>query len=246
MPVHAPAVSLKLRKFRRRFGITAPRVVVRSHWPWPWLAGAASLFLVFLVGLVWLFLQRNEVGVLGVEIVELRRQLEAQQVELDVLRSTQGTGKNAMLMEQAAQRQLLAKLDALERENASLKEDIRVFERLVPAVADESRLRIESFRVLSDGESRYRYRLLMAFQAEKQAPEFRGRLQMLVSYVLDGREGQQLLPQDKSASPEYGVEIRNFLRREGAFRLPPGAVVKSVEARILQGDVIKARRSAQL
>ena len=40
-----PAPTLKIRRFRRRFGIAAPKVVVRTHIPWPWY-GAALLVLI--------------------------------------------------------------------------------------------------------------------------------------------------------------------------------------------------------
>ena len=41
-----PAVALKLKQFRRRFGITASRVVVRSHLPWQWFMLAALALLL--------------------------------------------------------------------------------------------------------------------------------------------------------------------------------------------------------
>lgn len=244
--MHAPAVSLKLRKLRRRFGITAPRVVVRTHWPWHWQLLAAVLAICLVLSLAWLFMQRNEVGVIGGELAELRRQFDVQREELAALRAMAGTGQNAVAMERAAQQQLLGKVDALERENAALKEDIRVFEHLVPAAAGASQLRLESFRLSPDGAGRYRYRLLMAFQPDKQGVDFRGRLQLLAVYELGGKEFQLLLPDAKAAGAEYQLEIRHFLRREGSIELPPGAVLKSVEARILQGDIVKARRSTQL
>lgn len=240
-----PAVSLKLRKFRRRFGIAAPKVVVRSHLPWQWLV-LSALILVFLLALGGWVLQRNETGEIGRELQELRLQLLSQHEELDLLRSTAGTRQNAMSIERATQRQLLARIKELEQESAALKEDMLIFERLIPVVGDETVLRIENFRVLNDEGMKYRYRLLIAFQPTRQNPEFVGRLQLAVVYLLAGREHQLLLPEKPSAAPEYHLNLKHFLRREGGFQLPDGARLKGVEAEILQGGTLISRKSAQL
>lgn len=241
-----PAVALKLKKFRRRFGITASRVVVRSHLPWPWFALAAIVLFLFLATLIWLVLRSNQVGVTVREVETLHQQFQEQREELILLRSTAGTGQNAVSIERAAQQQLLAKLEGLERENAALKEDILLFERLIPVIGEEAVVRVENFRVIREAGAKYRYRLLLAFQPAKQSPEFRGRLQIAVSFVLAGKEQQLLFPDKKTSIDEYQLELKHFLRREGVFELPPGAELKAVEARVLQGDTLKSKRLAQL
>ncbi len=241
-----PAVSLKLRRFRRRFGITAPRVVVRGHLPWPWLLALAGVVLLLIVGIVWALLQHDEAGVLERELEKQHQLIQAQREELNLLRSTAGTEQNAVHMERAAQQQLLARIRGLEQENASLKEDMLLFERLIPVAGDEAALRIENFRLIPEGRGRYRYRLLFAFQSSKQAPDFRGRLQLAIGFSLAGKEQQLLLPERGNANADFLVEMKHFLRREGVFELPPEAVLGSVEARILVGDTLKAKRMAQL
>lgn len=240
-----PAVTLKLKKFRRRFGITAPRVVVRSQLPWQWLA-LLMLLMAFLFGtVVWLIFQRNEAGVIGREVQSLREQLLGQQEELNLLRSTAGTGKNAVSIERAAQKQLLVRIQGLERENGTLKEDIRLFERLIPVVGEEAVVRIENFRVIHEGGARYRYRLLLAFQPSRQNPEFRGRLQLAVRYALAGKDRELLFPDKLEGADDYQLALKHFLRRESVIELPVGALLKAVEARVLQGDTLKSKRSAQ-
>lgn len=241
-----PAVSLKLRRFRRRFGIAAPRVVVRSHVPWQWLVMAAAVLLLIVVTIVWSIMQHNEAGAMGRELDAVRQQLQAQQEELLQLRSTAGTEQNVVHMERAAQQQLLGRVQGLERENAALKEDILLFERLIPVVGEEAAVRIENFRLTKEGRGRYRYRLLLAFQPSKQAPDFHGRLQLAVAYALAGKELQLLLPGRGGDGADYQIDLKHFLRREGIVELPEGAVVKSIEARIMLGDTLKAKRMAQL
>lgn len=241
-----PAVTLKLRRFRRRFGITAPRVVVRSHLPWPWLVGATALLLLLVVGGVWLVMQHNEAGAMGRELEELRQRFQVQHEELILLRSSAGTEQNAVHMERATQQQLLSRLQGLERENASLKEDMLLFERLIPVVGEEAAVRIENFRLIPESKGRYRYRLLLAFQPSKQAPDFHGQLQLALVFSLAGKEQQRVLPDRSSAGPDYQIDLKHFLRREGVIELPAEALIKSIEARILLGDTLKAKRMAQL
>lgn len=241
-----PAVSLRLRRFRSRFGIAAPKVVVRSHLPWPWLALPILLFVLIVVLLGWMFLQRNQVGEVGRELQEIQARFLVQQEELDLLRSTAGTRQNAMSIERAAQQSLLSRIKDLEQENAALKEDMLLFERLIPVVGDEAVLRLEGLRVLKEDGGRYRYRLLVAYQPSRQKPEFSGRLQLLVGYQLAGRAEQLLLPGKDDAAADYSVSLKHFLRREGRFQLPEGARLTSVEARIFQGATLLSRQSAQL
>lgn len=241
-----PAVSLKLRRFRRRFGITAPRVVVRSHYSWRWFAGAVLAGVLLVATVVWSILQHNEAGAMGREVVQLREQLQEQREELNALRSTAGTEQNAVHMERAAQQQLLQKLQSLERENAALKEDMLLFERLIPVVGEEAAVRIENFRLTQEGANSFRYRLLLAFQPSRQAPEFHGRLQLVVTYTVSGKDQQLVLPGGRAAVADYQIDLKHFLRREGVLELPGGAQLKSVEARVMAGDTLKAKRMAQL
>jgi hypothetical protein len=241
-----PAVTLKLKRFRRRFGISAPRVVVRSHLPWQWFALPAVLLALLLGSAGWLMAQRNEAGILGQEVETLRREVQGQREELDFLRSTAGTGKNAVSIERAAQQQLLSKIKSLESENAGLKEDVLLFERLMPVAGESALVRIENFRVLKESGARFRYRLLIAFQPDKQNPDFRGRLQIAISYASAGKVMQLLLPEKQENGAEYQLNVKHFLRREGGFELPAGALLRGVEARVLQGDTLKSKRVAQL
>ncbi len=242
MPVRQ--VKHQWRSLRRHFGIAAPRVVVRTRWPRAWLI-VASVF-AFATVLLLSFVSYRLLGLAGdgEELLRVREMLSAQQHELDHLRSTDGTGKNAVSIERAAQQQLLVQLWQLERENAQLKEDLRLFERLVPTAADEGQIRVEAFRVQSDGVGRYRYRLLLAYQGGKQAPDFKGRFQLQLIYLAAGQQQELLLPGKISGGGEYQLDVRKFLRREGGFQLPEGAALKSVEVQVLQGDTLKARKPA--
>ncbi len=180
------------------------------------------------------------------QLDELRRQMQVQDDELNLLRSVAGTGKNAVSIERAAQQKLLARIQNLEMENAGLKEDMRLFERLIPVAGEGSSIRLENFRVSKESSERYRYRLIVAFQPDKQLGDFKGRLEMVISYARGGKAAQLALPSGRDSAGDYQLLVKHFVRREGVFELPVGAVLQGVEARILQGDTLKARQLAQL
>ncbi|MBS1198411.1 MAG: hypothetical protein H6R18_2196 [Proteobacteria bacterium] len=242
-----PAITLKLKRFRQRFrqrfGITAPRVTVRTHYGWHWyIAGGFALLLLVVLGAWWLA-QHDEAVQMRSELAGLRQSLGDAQAELDKLRSTAGTEQSVVRIERSTQQQLAARLKAMEQENSALKEDVALFEKLVPATGAESVLRVERLSVISSAEpGRYRYRLLVAFQPSKEEREFRGRLQLIVTAVQAGKEIHLQLPQAKDPPADYLVEMRHFLRKEGNIALPVGAKIKSVEARILQGGNLKAKQ----
>lgn len=231
--MHTPAVSLKLKRFRRRFGITAPKMVVRTHVPWFWWFALAALFVLLVVALLNFFTGDARVS-------ELREQLMVQRDELQKLRSSVGTGQSAVSMERAAQQQLMLRIADLERENAGLKEEIRLFERLVPGVHGKDDLRIEAFRLIPESPLRYRFRLLLAFQPGMPKQAFKGGYQIFATVRLEGRE-RQILVTEKPQT----LEISHVLRREGAFEIPVGAVLLSAEVRVVQGATLRAKRIAQ-
>lgn len=128
MPV--PALTHKLKKYRRRFGVSPPRVVVRRHMPLSLLWLFSVLFAVVMFGVGWLasnYWRKESGGGVGV-----RGELQLHHEELASLRSMAGTGQNALSIERAAHQHLLFRISVLEAENSALKEELRIFERLLP------------------------------------------------------------------------------------------------------------------
>lgn len=126
-----PAVTLKFKRFRRRFGIAAPRVTVRSHIGWPWYAAGVTTLVVVVAAVVWSLAQQGEASELVLELRNLRKELADRNEELVQLRIGAATEQNAVQMERSAQQQLVSRIKVLERENAGLKEEISLLERLV-------------------------------------------------------------------------------------------------------------------
>lgn len=239
-----PVGSLKFKARRRTLGASAHRVVVRRQLPWYWYALGATLALFLLIAL--LFAIQRPGGEEQKELDFLRRQVRELNDELLGLRSTAGTEKNAVQIERSTTQQLVARVKVLESENAALKEDLLLFERLLQAAGGDAAVRIEELRVLPDAPHQFRYKVLLAYQSGKPPQEFRGRLQLMVVFLLEGKLKELIVYAGKEGAGGHDVVIRGLLRKEGRFELPPGATLQSVEARVFQGDTLITRRHERL
>lgn len=249
------ATSLIRKRLRQRFGISAPKMAVRTHVSWYWRA----LFVVTVLSLslaaaAWVYdIGRSLAGFhsqeSGREISSLRTRTDLLESELTVLRQASAAGESSVQIERSAKERLLRQVAQLERENASLKEDLAFFESIVPGgESSEDGLKISRLRVESDAEEgRYRYRLLIAMESGGRSKEFRGLLQFHLKVQQAGKDVMMILPADgDSAGGKFRLEIKRFLRTEGYFSIPKGAVLKGVEARLIQDGQVRAKQSLTL
>lgn len=128
-----------LKWLRRRFGIAAPKLVVRSYVSWQWRVGVPLVALsLFGVG-AWSLTRQTKAGELGAVLNSLKQQIAIQQSELSRLRTEATASESALSIERVAQQKLLLRTHELEAEIVSLREDIRVCERLAPLKSNVSR-----------------------------------------------------------------------------------------------------------
>jgi hypothetical protein len=236
-----------LKRLRGRFGISAPKMTVRTHvaWYWRWL-GMVAAIAVSLVMAAWLYdAGRRFAGFDRSETEQELSQLQAMVAKLEQetrqLRAIADASESRLKIEQSAQVQLGSQVKALEEQNTRLKEDLAFFENLTP-VADK--LSIHRFKVEPDAlPGEYRYRLLV-LQGGRRDREFQGSMQLVISLQENGRNGMIVVPDQASATDSaYKLGFKYFQRIEGTFRVPPGAKVLSVQARVLEQGSDQARAS---
>ncbi len=251
----APGAALRLKRLRQRFGISAPKVAVRTHVAWYWRALAVVCMLsISLAVAAWIYDAGRTIAGFdsshsSKKLEELRDKLSAVESELASLRSDVSAADSKLQIERAAQQQFAQQVKVLEAENAVLKQDLAFFEGLVPdSGSGEQGVRINRVRVDPEGAAgQYRYRMLLVHNGGKALREFRGELQLVLQVRQDGKDAMINLPSTNDPNRQrYRLEIKHFQRVDGVFSVPLGAVLKGVEARVVQDGVVRARQTVTL
>lgn len=247
-------LALTLRRLRGRFGISAPKVAVRTHLPWHWRVLATAAILAVALALAgWIYdAGRRFAGfdrsATEQEIGMLRDQVVQMEAETTRLRSAVNASESRLQIERTALQQLTEQSRMLEGENARLKEELAIFENLARGDDKAGGLTISRLHVEPDAVAgQYRYRFLVAQQGAQNGREFKGRLQIAVTLRQGSDATITVIP--GSNDPEvakYAVSFRSFRRLEGVFRIPAGATATSVEVRLVQEGSIKAAQRVSL
>lgn len=231
---------MRWRLFRRRLSISAPRMTVRSHMPWPLRWAVAAVALGFSGALaLWAF--EFGKGIAGLDhetreavkvLAQTREQLEDMRQDRERAQSLANAADSLLKAEKATQQRLAEQVKALEMENQALKDDLGFFERLLPATGEG--LAVRGFQVDIPAPGQLRFQLLVMQQGGRAQPEFRGRYEVLVSGTLDNRTWS--MPTPLASKP---LQVRQYLRVDGLAEFPAGAVVQRVQVRVLdeQGRV---------
>ena len=235
---------MRFKLLRRRLTISAPRMKVRSAMPWPLQWAAAAVVLGFCGAIsLWAFEKGKEIA--GVdhaskeELLRLRDDVTTLRSERDRLQSILNTSGSAMTVERAAQERLATQIRSLEAENRTLRQDLGFFEKLTASSGNESvAIRGLQAEVLSGTQLKWQ---VLVIQPVKNAPEFRGKLELSFSGTLDGKPWMMPLP--NGSEP---LQFRQYRRLEGMVDLPPQVVVKNVSARVVEGTVSRAVQNVSL
>lgn len=235
---------MRFKLLRRRLTISAPRMKVRSAMPWPLQWAGAAIVLGFCGAIsLWAFeLGKDIAGVddsAQQELVRLRDDAAKMRSDRDRLQSILNTSGSAMAVERAAQERLATQIRLLQAENRTLREDLGFFEKLMPASGAEAvAIRGLQAEVLSGTQLKWQ---VLVIQPVKNAPEFRGKLEVSISGTVDGKPWMMPLP----GGPQL-LQFRQYRRVEGMVDLPPQAVVKNVSARVVEGSVSRAVQNVSL
>ena len=234
-------MSQLIRTLQRKFGISAPRVAVRTHiaWYWRWLGYVALGAFVFGVGWTTYDYGMELAGFRQSEaaraLARLNEEIRQREARILELRSQVAAAERQMQIERATYGDLAKQVKLLAEENAVLREDLGFFQSLMAAGGKEGALSINRFRVQPEAlPGEYRYRLLLV-QNGQRVKEFQGTLQFVLNLEQGDRKFALTLPQEGEANTkEYQVSFKFFQRVEGTFKVAPGAVVKSLQIRVFE------------
>ncbi|HEU4459227.1 MAG TPA: DUF6776 family protein [Methylibium sp.] len=228
---------MRWKLLRRRLSISAPRMIVRSHLPWPlrWIVFALALGFSAALAL-WAFeFGKDIAGVDRIGKAELQRlRLDVAELrsELDKAQSIANTAESRIRTERTALERLASQVRSLEAENLGLKNDLGFFERLLPA-GGKGDLVVRGLQAEVVGQGRLRYQLLVMQQGRTPA-EFKGRYELTLRGQLDGRAWSQAI-----GGPARSLQFRQYQRVDGTLEFPQPVTVQAVQVRVLdpQGGV---------
>ena len=235
---------MRFKLLRRRLTISAPRMKVRSAMPWPFQWAAAAVVLGFCGSIsLWAFEKGKEIAGVDTssreELVRLRDDVAKLRAERDRVQSILNTSGSAITVERAAQERMAAQVRTLEAENRSLREDLGFFEKLT-ASSGTGAVAIRGLQAEVVAGSQLKWQVLV-IQPVKNAPEFKGRLELSLSGTQDGKPWTMPLP--GGGQP---LQFRQYRRVEGMVDLPPQVVVKNVSARVVEGSTSRAVQNVSL
>lgn len=225
---------MRWKLIRRRLSISSPRMAVRSHLAWPLRWALAALMLGFSAALaLWAFeFGRNIAGLnhdspqAQQALAVIKQQLDEVRRDRDAAQSVANSADSLLKAERVTQQRLAEQVKSLEAENLALKDDLGFFERLLPAGGDG--LSVRGLQVESPGPEQLRFQLLIMQQGGRMQPEFKGRVELMLSGLQDNKPWVDTKP-----AFQQGLAFKQYLRVEGLMPTPIRTVVKQVQVRVL-------------
>ena len=242
---------MRFRLLRRRLTISAPRMAVRSALPWPFRWAVIALVFGFCAAIgLWAFEFGKEIaGVEGdikeelaksrLEITKLQANLAAAQAARDKAQTIADTAGTLVITEKAAQTGLVAQAKLLEAENRKLKDDLGFFEKLIPSTGAEG-ISVRALQAEVLAGRQVKWQVLLA-QAQKNAPDFHGKLEVSFTGLQNGKPWNATLP-----GGAQDLKFRQYTRSEGVFELPEQTTLKTVSVKVVEGVVVRAAQTAKI
>ena len=235
---------MRWKLLRRRLAISAPRMIVRSHLPWPVRWAVLALAFGFSAALaLWAFEFGKDIAGLDrglkEELTQLRTEVQRLRDERERAQSIANTADSLLKAERATQDKLSQQLRRVEAEALALKADLGFFERLLPASGEGVAVRGLQAEAVQPGQLRYQ---LLVMQSGKAPVEFKGRYDLQLSGTIDGKPWSYTPTGD--AKP---LVVRQYARVEGLIDHPANAVVKTVQVRVLDnGGSVRTTQTVKM
>lgn len=245
-------VPLRRKLQSQRLSVSASKMTIKRqlHWSLKVLIAVIAIGLAGVMAFLAYDLGRSfagfDPGASRERITDLEQQVRQLRSERDRLLAIANAADSSLNIERSAQQQLALQVKNLSSDNAQMKDDLAFFESLLPTATGPAGINIRRLTLKMAAPEQLRYRLL-AIQGGRAVRDFSGTLQLAVTMSLAGRDLVRLYPEQKSAqAAKFKLDFKHYQRVDGVLMLPVGAIVKKVEARVLEQGKIRVRQSVNL
>ena len=235
------ATPLWWRRVRQHFGISAPKMAVRTHLPWWGRTALVASLLAVIGGMWWWGFDFGQIfGGFNRKEVEARLvALEAEGAKLRtegaLLRARNTALESELAMTRGAQEALSRQATELSGENAQLKDELAFLQKLLSDSSKTAGLQIQRLAAEPDGDDAWRYSLLVV-RGGNPKDEFVGHVAVHATLApADGGTGPArtvVLPEDDpAAASALALKFKYYQRLEGRIRVPAGSRVTAIAVR---------------
>jgi hypothetical protein len=242
------------RRLRQTFGISAPRMAVRTHLSWRWKLPALMVLLGVIAGMWWWGFDFGQLlgGFNRSAVAEQQSRMEAElaqtksenaklRVRVSELESDLNVARGAQA---TASKQALE----LQGENTQIKEELAFLQKLFSDTGKQGTISIQRLSAERERDDAYHFSLLVV-RGGNPRDDFLGELTLQAGVFTSGRTTTIALPEDQpEAAAALKLKFKYYQRIEGTLRVPPGSQLRTLQAKVLESGQAtpKATRSLNL
>jgi hypothetical protein len=226
---------------RRRFGVAAPKLSVRTHWSWKVKGTLIGITVAIFAGLFYGGFDAGRIFA-GFNLGKFEEEKKRNETELLALRAeTDKLRKDLIELTNNAQMAVGSKdvmskqIVTLQQENMQLKEQAAFFEKLMGAkTGAKTGLSVQRLQAERESLNTYSFRALVV-QGSADTP-FKGRMTIAATIVTDTNKRSTInLPDEQPETAQtLALDFKAFQRVSGVFKVPPNAELKSLQVKIIQ------------
>jgi hypothetical protein len=243
------------RKLRQTFGISAPRMAVRTHFSWRWKVPALLALVCLVAGMWWWGFDFGQIlgGFNRSAVAKAQERLElelaATQSENAALRARTSELESELNVTRGAQSSLSKQALELQNENSQIKEELAFLQTLFRDSGKQGMVSIQRLSAEREQDDAYHYSLLIV-RGGSPTEDFSGQLTLQAGVLSSaGRPTTIELPDDQpDSAPVLKLKFKYYQRVEGTIRIPPGSQLRTLQAKVLEAGQPspKATRSLNL
>lgn len=216
-----------LRALKKRFGVTAPHVAVRTELPWYWRVFGVVALIAIGYGIGHWRFAGNNANLLAEEVQRL-------QTENKSLQEKAVYAEQQQQVEHAAQSNLAKEMATLQDESMRLKEDLAFYKSIMVEGAGTGVLKVNSFKVVKGGrDGEYQYTILLV-QSGKHDKIIQGSLQLVLNGMQSGKPVDVTVSEAQAPLKGVKVNFKYYQQIEGKFSLPAQMTGQTLQLRFFE------------